>query len=81
LRGQKWAFNLVLQNAIPSLSNGRKTMAKMMVKYFTPKNWFGPFPDKILHVEGDEQECIQQVMDVLKTFPVATTMEFEEVKE
>lgn len=56
-------------------------MAKMMVKYFTPKNWFGPFPDKILHVEGDEQECIQQVMDVLKTFPVATTMEFEEVKE
>lgn len=56
-------------------------MAEMMVKYFTPKNWFGPFPDKILHVQGDEQECIQQVMDVLKTFPVATTMEFEEVKE
>jgi hypothetical protein len=73
--------SLVLQNATPSYLTEGKTMAEMMVKYFTPKNWFGPFPDKILHVQGDEQECIQQVMDVLKTFPVATTMEFEEVKE
>lgn len=50
------------------------------VRFFTPQNFFGPFPDEILEVEGTHNECQQKIMDKYRTFPRGTTMDFVEMK-